>query len=185
MDLDSRLFYLFNHFAHTPALDTFMLGASSLVFPLSALFFLALAGLSFRGKKDFREVTFLMLAFGLGYLINSIILKDVFARPRPDLSLSQVILVGKPETDFSFPSGHSFVAALLAVLTARKKDSLLAFFVPFTLLTGISRIYLGAHYPSDVLVGLGLGFLYGLTVNSVVDKFIEHRIFKILKFHME
>jgi len=185
MDLDVQLFYLINHATHTRWLDTFMLLVSQMVLPLSIIFFLVLAALALRGKKDFREVVFLGLAFGLGLLVNSVLLKDAFARPRPDQNLSGVIIVGQPNDDYSFPSGHSFTIALLAVLVARKKDILMAFFIPFALLTGLSRIYLGVHYPSDVLVGLGLGFLYGLIINGVVDEFIEHPVFKILKFHLE
>ncbi len=185
MDLDTQLDNLINQVNHTSLLDVSMLIVSRMVLPLSVLFFLVLVVLAFRGKKDFREVAFLGLAFGLGLLINSVVLKDVFARPRPEFSLKNVIIVGKHETDFSFPSGHAFTIALLSVLIARKKYALTLFFIPFTLLVGLSRIYLGVHYPSDVLVGLGLGFLYGLIINGVVDKFIEHPIFKILKFHIE
>lgn len=185
MDLDVLIFRLINGMDHLPWLDVSMLAVSRLVVPLSVLFFIILFFLALRGKKDFREVVFLFLAFALGWTVNSVVLKDTFARPRPEFSLNNVIIVGKHETDFSFPSGHAFTIALLALLVARKKDSLMIFFIPFTLLVGLSRIYLGAHYPSDVLVGLGLGFLYGLVINGVVDKFIEHPVFKILKFHIE
>lgn len=185
MDLDSRIFYLINGGVHYPWLDFVMLLVSQIVAPLALLFFLVLFVQALRGKKDFREVVFLFVVFSLGFIINSIILKHAFARLRPGFSLTDVILVGRPEMDFSFPSGHSFLIALTSVLVARKKDSLLVFFIPFTLLVGLSRIYLGAHFPSDVLVGLGLGFLYGLFINSIVDRFIEHKIFKILKFHLE
>lgn len=185
MDLDVLIFRYINGVNHLPWLDISLLTVSRLVMLLAVLFFVVLFILALKKEKDFREVAFLGLAFGLGLLVNSVVLKDVFARPRPEFSLNNVIIVGKPETDFSFPSGHAFTIALLSVLVARKKYVLTLFFIPFTLLVGISRIYLGVHYPSDVLVGLGLGFLYGLVINGVVDKFIEHPVFKILKFHIE
>lgn len=185
MDLDRQIFYLINGTTHFPWLDFLMLFISQTVVPLAALFFLILFIQALRGKKDFRETVFLFATFSLGYLFNSYFLKNAFGRLRPSSSLVDTVLVGRPEMDFSFPSGHSFIIALLCVLVARKKDSLMIFFIPLTLLVGVSRIYLGAHFPSDVLVGLGLGFIYGLFINSVIDKFIEHKIFKILKFHLE
>jgi len=185
MDLDLTLLYFINHLPHPGALDLLMLFVSKLVTPLWVGFVAVLFILAFKGKKDFREVVFLVLAFGLGFLILVIGGKEIFARPRPFMVLEKVILVDKTETDFSFPSGHAFSIALLLVLISRKKDKLMTFFIPATLLVGFSRVYLGVHYPSDVFVGLGLGFLYGLGVNAVVDSWTQHKIFKILKFHIE
>ncbi|MET9295386.1 phosphatase PAP2 family protein [Streptomyces sp. NPDC003077] len=62
-----------------------------------------------------------------------------------------------PEGDWSFPSNHSAIAASLAVgiLLAWRVAAWLA--IPVALLTGFSRIFVGAHYPHDVVVGLCVG----------------------------
>ena len=185
MDLDLTLLYFINHLPHPAALDLLMLLVSKLVTPLWVGFVAVLFILAFKGKKDFREVVFLGLSFALGFLVLVSAGKEIFARPRPFVILEKLIVVDKTEKDFSFPSGHAFSIALLSVLIARKKDRWLVFFIPVTVLVGFSRVYLGVHYPSDVLVGLGLGFLYGLGINGVVDHWTEHKIFTILKFYLE
>ncbi|MCL5003956.1 MAG: phosphatase PAP2 family protein [Patescibacteria group bacterium] len=185
MNPDLFLFLYLNGLPHSNFWDIFMLAVSQSIIPLTAAFFLSLLALGFLKLKDLREFAFLSLAFGVGFLLLNVGVKDLVRRPRPYLTVPQAIVVDRTEKDFSFPSGHSFVVACIAALIARKKDWSLIFFLPFSLLVGFSRIYLGVHYPSDVLVGLGLGFLYGTFLNSVVDKFIDQKIFNILKFHIE
>jgi len=95
------------------------------------------------------------------------VLKSAYARPRPALvpGLMDVL-------DASFPSGHSSGAAavyltlgsLLARLQRRRvlEIYVLALAVALTLLVGISRVYLGVHYPSDVVAGWLLGALWAM-----------------------
>ena len=104
----------------------------------------------------------LVLSASLGGLLLSVLLKGIFQRPRPDLTpyLTHVALS-------SFPSGHSMNSAvvyltlglLLAQLSDRRR--LKAYFIAVatlvTVLVGMSRVYLGAHYPSDILAGWTAG----------------------------
>src|SRR4051794_14109959 len=102
-----------------------------------------------------RMALFLIAATASGTLL-SLILKSIFARPRPDLvpHLSQVFTS-------SFPSGHSMLAAvvyltmgsLLASVISNRilKTYVLTIGVMLTTAVGLSRIYLGVHYPTDVL----------------------------------
>lgn len=103
------------------------------------------------------SMLFLLSAVGGGIAISSIA-KDVFDRPRPEL-----VPYGSYVHTASFPSGHSMMAAVaylsLGVLIARVQPSrrLKAFIiliaVMLTVLVGISRVYLGVHWPTDVLAG--------------------------------
>ena len=107
-----------------------------------------------------------VLGAAVGGQLLSALLKVVFARPRPD------IVPHLTTVNFSsFPSGHSMSAAAvyltLGLLLARFTDRTrlriyvltLATFVTF--LVGISRIYLGVHYPTDVLAGWAAGSVLG------------------------
>jgi undecaprenyl-diphosphatase len=87
-------------------------------------------------------------------------LKQVFARTRPHLFDKLAI-----PTDYSFPSGHSMsavgvwgvIAAVLVALFPRHRRLVIALVVPLVISIGLSRIYLGVHWPSDVLGGFLAG----------------------------
>ncbi|WP_209426711.1 phosphatase PAP2 family protein [Pararhodobacter sp. SW119] len=124
---------------------------------------LAVAGF-FLLQNKFATALYLFAAVGGGLLISSTA-KGFFDRPRPELV---------PYDSFvntsSFPSGHSMMAAVvyltLGVLVARTllqtrlKVYVLTLAVIATLLVGISRVYLGVHWPTDVLAGWLAGFLW-------------------------
>ena len=110
-----------------------------------------------------------LLALAVGALITNIILKPAFARIRPYEMIDGLILLVEKQKDFSFHSGHyceSFAAAtaLLGHLPRRIGIGL----VILALLVALSRLYVGVHYPSDVLggilVGIGAGCLAGRVV---------------------
>jgi membrane-associated phospholipid phosphatase len=108
----------------------------------------------------------LVLATGLSPLIYSV-LKLIVNRPRPSPDLVRVFVV---EEGSGFPSGHAFFATVFFGLLAYfayshlQKRSLrvlaLSGFLLLILLVGASRVYLGAHWPSDVLGGFLLGAVF-------------------------
>jgi undecaprenyl-diphosphatase len=109
---------------------------------------------------------FVVVAIGGGTLISTL-LKNAFARPRPELVAHLVDV-----RSYSFPSGHAMLSAvtfltlgaLLARVQSRKrlKAYILGVAVLLTLLVGGSRIYLGVHWPSDVLAGWCLGAAWAM-----------------------
>ncbi|QWB99699.1 phosphatase PAP2 family protein [Mycoplasmatota bacterium] len=115
--------------------------------------------------------------------INSII-KVIIARPRPFLA-DETITNLRPETStsYSMPSGHTQSAAttFFGLAYFFKKRYLLVFAIIITLLVAISRMYIGVHYLSDVLVGafLGITLVYGL--NYLINK-IENpqRLYRLI-----
>ncbi|WP_238368818.1 phosphatase PAP2 family protein [Mesobacterium pallidum] len=127
----------------------------------SVLIFLVLRG---------RHASALFLGVAIiGGMLLSNLAKLGFARPRPDL-----VPHGVDVATASFPSGHSMMATVtyltLAVMLARTDERLRirAFFVimagVLAVLVGTSRVYLGVHWPSDVLAGWTLGAAWALSV---------------------
>jgi undecaprenyl-diphosphatase len=117
-------------------------------------------------RRTYHALWFLLMAT-VGGLALSLLLKRSFARPRPELvpHLSAVYTS-------SFPSGHSMLSAVvyltLAVLLARLierpalKVYVLVVAMLLTLLVGVSRVYMGVHYPTDVLAGWSVGLSWAI-----------------------
>ncbi len=110
-------------------------------------------------------IAWLLLGSAAGAMLASATLKAIVGRARPDL-VDHLVQVSSP----SFPSGHAMLSAsiylTLGVLLARQagEPRLSRFFIGaaagITLLIGSSRVYLGVHWPSDVLAGWLLGTLW-------------------------
>ena len=120
-------------------------------------------------QGDRLEAVTLLAASG-GSAIISALLKAFFGRPRP-----AVFPPLTAEASYSFPSGHTMAAVafygLLAVFFWRKQRYGWAVLSGIWLLAvGLSRIYLGVHYPSDVLGALLVGFIWLVLVVTVYDE---------------
>lgn len=109
-------------------------------------------------------------------LINNYLIKNLVARPRPFTKLAELtILIPKPG-EFSFPSGHtsaSFAAATVFYRHLPKKLGVPAMIL--AVLIGFSRLYVGVHYPTDVLAGAILGTLIGYLAEWIVNFIINKK----------
>ena len=102
------------------------------------------------------QVLYLLVSGSVGTVIYKI-LKQKTVRPRP-YQVHQVIRLQEPPLDhFSFPSGHTLHAVMASTVMGYIQPMLLILMLPFTILVAISRMVLGLHYPSDVLVGALIG----------------------------
>ncbi len=125
---------------------------------LGIVFIATLGYLLLLGK---RALALLMTAAVLGGVALSTLLKMAFDRPRPEVEGAARVFTA------SFPSGHAMLSAVtfltLGALLARTNADhrvrvyFMTLAVLLTILVGMSRIYLGVHYPSDVLAGWCLG----------------------------
>jgi undecaprenyl-diphosphatase len=85
------------------------------------------------------------------------LLKRVFVRERPFITHSQIALAGSPLDRYSFPSGHTLHAVSFAWQASAHFPELTWVLVPLAALIAGSRVVLGLHYPTDVLVGAAIG----------------------------
>ncbi|HEY4582558.1 MAG TPA: phosphatase PAP2 family protein [Lysobacter sp.] len=151
----------------SPAADMAFLFLSSIgyaggVIPADILLVLVLAL-----RRHPRSAVFAAVALGGSALLN-VAAKHVMRRDRPALWESIA-----PETTYSFPSGHAMGSATLACVLAclawntRWRWPVIAAGALFTLGVGMSRVYLGVHYPSDVLAGWSAAVAWTLGVRLI------------------
>jgi undecaprenyl-diphosphatase len=121
-------------------------------------------------RRRFRDSLFFFLAV-VGSLILNVAAKNHFARARPSLWLTLT-----PESTYSFPSGHAMASATLAVALimlfwpTRGRWWVAIVAVVFALLVGMSRIYLGVHYPSDILTGWMAAIAWTVGMHELVAR---------------
>lgn len=126
-----------------------------------------------------REALLVLVAVGGGQILSSL-LKLGIDRPRPDL-VPHLVEV----QTLSFPSGHAMMAAVtyltLGSMLARLAPGrvtriyILGVAVLITLMVGVSRVYLGVHWPSDVLAGWCAGFAWAMLCWLVARQFVIRR----------
>ncbi len=131
--------------------------------PVLTLITVVVVGLLMALRK-FRMAGFVALAVSGGAIL-SVAIKAVFNRARPEI-VPHLVEVSSA----SFPSGHAMNSAIvyltLAVLLARSQESrrvqvfLIGVAIALALLIGTTRVYLGVHWPSDVLAGWSVGAVY-------------------------
>lgn len=145
------------------------------------VFFVFILTLFFLFKKHKRESFVLFCTVLIGAILD-LIFKSIIQRPRPQIA-SLIV-----EKSYSFPSGHAMDSFIFYIIlayfiyqfTRRKKLSflILILFGTLVFLIGISRVYLGVHYASDVLAGYIAGFWWFITVVVIEKTVIVFKLFK-------
>lgn len=111
-------------------------------------------------------------------LINNNIIKNIVQRPRPYMTFTDLQIIIPTPSEFSFPSGHtssSFAAAAVFYRYLPKKLGL-----PSVILAGVigfSRLYVGVHYPTDVIAGVIMGILLSYLAEFLVN-FVGNKLKK-------
>lgn len=165
--LDQQLFIPFNHLPHTAVLDGLAQFFSGIGNAGIVWFVLGLWLIPKEEKKDHLFFPRLLVTGAIVWMTQWV-LKELIRRPRP--GGLDVINVGVELTDFAFPSGHAMIAWSMAIVLARKeKRWRLGLFVLAALIS-FSRIYLGKHYPLDVLAGGLIGWAIAEVVLRILQK---------------
>ncbi|MBU1327372.1 phosphatase PAP2 family protein [Patescibacteria group bacterium] len=159
--LDHRLFLMINHLPHTPFTDAIAMTLSGVYGSTTLLWLLFGVWLFVREerKSHWFFAPLLTAALTSGLLTN-VILKPFVERLRPSLSTGAII-VQPALYDYSFPSGHATLAFAMAMVLSAQEPKWKTWFYLLAALIALSRIYLGVHYPMDIIVGALLGWGIG------------------------
>ena len=127
-------------------------------------------------KKSTRKTGFLsLLSLLITFLIVNVCMKNGFARIRPYETLTDLLFLIEKQSDFSFPSGHSASSFASAVVLFKRLPK--RYGIPILILAvliAFSRIYMGVHYPTDILAGILIGSIVALLI-VYVNKRIEKK----------
>lgn len=173
--VDLQLFYAVNNLAgklkFVDMLGIFFagLGGIALMTALIAVLWFMDWGLP-RLKNRYAAVLAFEAAV-LGVALEQVI-RQFYVRARPFVDHAANVLVSQSPSEPSFPSGHSTVAFALAIsiLIYNRKAGWWLFFI--ALLVGLGRIFVGVHYPFDVLGGLALAIFVALSLNFFRSFFV-------------
>lgn len=147
---------------HTPLFDQAMMGTTFLGDP-TVLLLLCLAVAVWLYKRHRRSQANTLAIAAVGSLILQYVLKQLFTRERPDLWEQFINL-----RDYSFPSGHAVMSLviygmlgyLLAIHFPHRQKLITTVTVLLVFAIGFSRVYLGVHWPTDVIAGYAAGAMW-------------------------
>ena len=173
--IDLAVFYFFNHTISTGFLDKFFAIITN-VNNWYIAYLILLGILIFKGGKlgkfaALGVILLIVVTDQTGYRL----LKELFQRPRPCNVLPDVLTPLGCTGSFSFPSNHALNNFAVAAFFSKIYPNYTWVLYIVATLVAISRVYLGLHYPSDIIAGAAIGMIFGylfalavLKVNSLL-----------------
>lgn len=170
--VDIYIFYFINSTLSNPVTDVIMPFITELKNVWWLYLILILGALYDKKKPLFSIFVFIVLLLAIGFCdwVNSIVLKDLFMRERPCKTLLNVHLLVPCGSGYSLPSTHAannFTLTSIIFLTNSRFKNTCLIFASFI---AISRVFVGVHYPFDVLVGASVGTIIGIVITMLVIK---------------
>ncbi|MEI6499075.1 MAG: phosphatase PAP2 family protein [bacterium] len=121
-------------------------------------------------KKGRIIFSMIVLSIIFSSFLNDLLIKTFFFRQRPYLALENIHHLGTNWANSSFVSGHTSASVAAAVILIYFYPSKIILFVALTLLIMYSRIYLGMHYPSDIIGGIIVGVIAAFICINIMKK---------------
>lgn len=179
------LFYFINHNLQNSFFD-FLMPAITNIGSVAFLISICIALLIYGIITKNRAVKYLAITGILALTITGVaigILKVLINEPRPFITLDLVNLLVNESDPYSFPSGHTgniFAIAIALGLSWRVSIGnifikLVWLLIILAFIIGFSRIYIGVHYPVDVVAGAIIGVIGGLIAVKIVNKYLVKR----------
>lgn len=180
LQFDKQVLIVINGWSNT-FLDSFLPIATDVggMVGVTVLTLLVMAVLIYR--NEYRRALLIIVSVG-GATILNFMLKAVFERARPDLWVRLV-----QETGYSFPSGHAVassalgIALVVALWHSRWRWWSVGFATVYILFVGFSRLYLGVHYPSDIIAGWLVSGAWVLAVALLIRSRFGHQALRGLR----
>lgn len=169
-EFEVKFLFFLQDYVRTPVLTYILkfftaLGNAGMISILACLIMLAI-------KKSRQPGITASISLIINTLAVNVILKPLVARVRPYDAFQSLTILVNPESDYSFPSGHSaavFSVAFVMFLCMPKKYGVPAMIISSVI--AFSRLYVGVHYPSDVIAGILIG-----CASAVIAKYLCRKI---------
>lgn len=156
-----RLCLYCNRASYRPAIRALLVASSRL--GNGSFWYLLILGMAVWDRQHGMIAATHMVVVGLASLAIYKSLKNYLVRERPYITWDQVRLGTRPLDLYSFPSGHTLHAVSFSMVAAYYYPSLGLILTPFAVLVALSRVVLGLHYPTDVLIGALIGITIAVT----------------------
>ena len=172
LNLDGGFLLFLQESVRNPILDNIMIFITSL--GNGGMIWIAATIVLLIPKKTRKAGIMSAVALLGSLIINNNIVKNIVQRPRPFVTFTDLQIIIPIPSEFSFPSGHtssSFAAAAVFYRHLPKKLG-----IPSVILAGLigfSRLYVGVHYPTDVIAGVLMGILLSYLAEYLVNLFVK------------
>ena len=168
--VDARLFLAVNHLPHTPLLNRLMYGFTMVMTFGWGWVLILLAAALLDKPRGRRALLQALPPLWFATMTVEYPIKYYFRRKRPFIDIVQAVAVGRKPGSYSFPSGHAASAFSGAWLLRYHYPKLTPLWFAIAILTGFSRVYLGVHYPGDVLSGAVAGTTLAEATRWLIDE---------------
>lgn len=158
--IDRSVFFFINTTLANPVTD-FIMPLVTTDLHLKIFYGVILAIILWKGDKRLRLALIAsLIVVTLTDQLSSAVLKPLFARPRPCWNMEVHLLVGCG-SGFSMPSSHAANLFGQAYLFREVAKPSAKYLIPLAIVVALSRVFVGVHYPADILVGAALGTIVG------------------------